>query len=55
LIKDRFPINPQPLELGHRVLGAFPIVVGHVQCQFFKRDAMIPAFLAYVGEVGHLR
>jgi hypothetical protein len=55
LAKAWLPINPQSLELGHRVLGAFPIMIAHIQCQFFKRDAVIPAFLANVREVGHLR
>jgi hypothetical protein len=51
---DRLP-NPQSLELAHNVLGALSVVLGHVQCQLFERDAVIPALLAYVREVRHLR
>jgi hypothetical protein len=48
-------MNPQSLQLDDNVLGALPVIIGHVQRQFFKRDAVIPVFLAYAGEAGYLR
>jgi hypothetical protein len=50
----RLPIDPQSLEFGHRVLGTLAVVIGHIQCEFFQRDTVVPTLLANVGEVGHL-
>ena len=55
LARARLLIDPQPLELGDRILGALAVVIGHVKREFPQRNAVIPTLLAYVGEVRHLR
>jgi hypothetical protein len=52
---DWLLVNAQSLELGDSVFGALPVVICYIERQFLKRDALVPAFLAYVGEVRHLR